>query len=131
MELEPLVIHKNDTNRIKYLIDSINIKILDNNPSEKLVRQYNYVKKLVGQLRSYKKIQNVNETIVSQKEYKSCVGFLNENIKEYPIKISSLSKEIKSKCGIRKIKKEIEDELKDNPNYKLITKHNTSYVDRI
>ncbi len=127
MELEPLSIRKNDTNRIKYLIDIINIKILDENPSEKLIRKYNYVKELVNKLRSDKKNQN---TFCEPKEYKSCVDFLNENIKEYPIKISTLSKEIKSKCGIRKVKKEIEDELKENPNYKLITKHNTSYVDR-
>lgn len=123
MELEQLTIRKNDSNRIKYLIDTINIKILDKNPSEKLISQYNYVKELVNELRSNKQTKN-NEFI----PYSSCVDFLNENINELPIKISELSKAIKSKCGIRKTKKEIENELKESSNYKLITKHNTSYV---
>lgn len=120
-KIEPIKIKRGDNARIINLIDYINIKIACNEPSEKLIKQYNYINNLVNELRNKDKI--IDEFV----EYTSIDDFLDKYC-ECPLRASELAKTIKNKCDLKKTINDIETELKESQKYKLIKRHNISFI---
>lgn len=127
-------IESTDTKRILNLVDKINwitqtfdYESATKEQLNKLKKQYEYASKRIDSLRN--EVKTSHKLSVELESYSTLDEFMEKHFNDVSkIKCSEVTKSIRQRCGTKKTKQDIENELKDQNKYKLHNIHNIAYI---
>ena len=128
-ELELFEVESDDTPRITNLIDSMNSKI------HSIIAEYNYTLALLEELRGIDKIDELSESAEpiqsNSPQYEGIDSFMDTYL---PItertKLSEVSRKIRKVTGIKKLRPELEKELRTSAvRYRFVSVHNLAFIE--
>ena len=125
-ELELLEVESDDTPRITNLIDNMNSKI------HSIIAEYNYTLALLEELRGADELSDSAEPIQSNSpQYEGIDSFMDTYL---PItertKLSEVSRKIRKVTGIKKLRPELEKELRTSAvRYRFVSVHNLAFIE--
>ena len=125
-ELDLLEVESDDTPRITNLIDNMNSKI------HSIIAEYNYTLALLEELRGADELSESAEPIQSNSpQYEGIDSFMDTYL---PItertKLSEVSRKIRKVTGIKKLRPELEKELRTSAvRYRFVSVHNLAFIE--
>ena len=125
-ELELLEVEADDTPRITNLIDSMNSKI------HSIIAEYNYTLALLEELRGADELSDSAEPIQSNSpQYEGIDSFMDTYLPiTERIKLSEVSRKIRKVTGIKKLRPELEKELRTSAvRYRFVSVHNLAFIE--
>ena len=129
-----------DTPRITTIIDNMNMEI------QALFAKYNYVQSLVDELRIENEIKSDTASVHSQRKdttnthneqtyekYNGIDSFMDLHMPiTYRTKLSVVSRKIRQITGKKKLRPELEKELKEKAvKYRFVNVHNLAYIEPV